>query len=730
MTRSFPLALLLQLSAAVALAQGTEETPPAEGAAPPAAEQPAAEQPATAVQPTPPPAAAAPLTQEDLERLRSDIKAELREEMRAEVERAAREAAQEKRAAQEWEEESWVEEIRPKLNFVDFDGYFRTRVDLFQRAHLGTYDPDCVTDAAGRPCHTGTSNFAPPLNYAYPDDRHDTMTSANMRLRLDPTLNVSEDIRIRMTADVFDNLVLGSTPDTLPGVVNNPNNPLAAFAQSQLAPERGFNSFSDSIRIRRVWGEVNTPVGQLRFGRMASHFGLGILANDGNCLECDTGNNADRIMFITRVLGHYIIPIWEFTNSGPTGRGGGPGVNPPQLFAVNEGGQPYDLDPRDDVRSWILAVARRDSPADIKEKLANGGFVINYGAYGVYRLQYYDIPQWYVAGVGTQAQDAQIIERNAWAAIGSVWGLFQWRKLKIEFEMAGIYGHISNIQSVGGKRNSDIIYTETQPDGSFVERTPHCYGIPGPSAFSKRGGPRIGEAGYSYQNVRFPPDPSSGYLDLGEGVCLRQFGFALEGSYSFLNDSLVIGGGLGYASGDDAPGFGARPGANNFSNPQRGDLDGRQFGGTMPDGTKDNTIENYRFNSDYRVDMLMFREVVGTVTDAAYVKPSITYYVLEGLGVRGDVIGAVAQYNTSTPGESNLLGAEVDGSVFYKSEDGFYGGFTYAFFLPLQGFHHVKVDDGTGNLVYSNVSRDPTAQSRYGEAKFAQRFHGILGIQF
>src|SRR5688572_15262862 len=119
MTRSTWLGLTLLLSPPAAFAQDTQPHPEGDtGSSQNAAPPPAADAPP----PAPAPAPAPTVTPEDLERLRQDIKTELREEMRAEIEKAAREAAQERRAAQEWEEESWVEEIRPKLNFVDFDG--------------------------------------------------------------------------------------------------------------------------------------------------------------------------------------------------------------------------------------------------------------------------------------------------------------------------------------------------------------------------------------------------------------------------------------------------------------------------------------------------------------------------------------------------------------------------------------------------------------------------------
>src|SRR5690606_18189272 len=116
--------------------------------------------------------------------------------------------------------------------------YFRTRFDLFYRLDLGTFDPNAA-GGLGR----GTSSVPPPTMYRpfdgggvdgcdpvtgqpgnFAGDRcrveaEDTTTllSMNMRLRLDPTLNVSDDIRIRSTVDVLDNLVFGSTPESLAG---------------------------------------------------------------------------------------------------------------------------------------------------------------------------------------------------------------------------------------------------------------------------------------------------------------------------------------------------------------------------------------------------------------------------------------------------------------------------------------------------------------------------------
>ena len=41
------------------------------------------------------------------------------------------------------------------------------------------------------------------------------------------------------------------------------------------------------------------PVGVLSAGRMGNHWGLGMLANGGDCLDCNGGDAVDRLAFIT-----------------------------------------------------------------------------------------------------------------------------------------------------------------------------------------------------------------------------------------------------------------------------------------------------------------------------------------------------------------------------------------------------------------------------------------------
>src|SRR5262249_43404646 len=126
------------------------------------------------------------------------------------------------------------------------------------------------------------------------DDK--TQAGANMRFRVNPELHISDNLRILSQIDMLDNLVLGSTPagfanqPTAAGYTPTPGSPfvpLGSLATTTAPPTTGLNSFPNSIQVKRAWGEYATPVGQLRFGRMPSQWGLGIFENSGDTYDSD-----------------------------------------------------------------------------------------------------------------------------------------------------------------------------------------------------------------------------------------------------------------------------------------------------------------------------------------------------------------------------------------------------------------------------------------------------------
>ena len=558
--------------------------------------------------------------------------ADIRHEVETQVEQAKKELHEELRAqvatqsaSEGWTQE-WTEEKR-KLELFVPSGYLRLRPEMFHKLRLGWTQPD-------------PSGYFPYPAY----HQENTVAGANMRFRFEPTLNVSEEVRIQAQIDALDNLVLGSSSSY--GDAYNPD----VLNESQSPQRSAINSTLDSIMVKRVWGEVSTPVGILRFGRMGSQWGLGMVHNDGNCLDCDFGDTVDRLMFVSEPIpGYFVAPAIDFNVEGPT------------TARATGVGQPVDLFNQDDAHSLVLVLARRDTPQQIKSKLESNLSVFNYGVHFEYRTQKYDS---YVVAPGTgndvgdqgrstdAATGVTTITRDAKVYQPDLWARFERRHMRVELELAGTFG--------------------------------------------------------SFQIPNATPD-----------ISLIQFGGVLQGEYRFLNDRLKVQAELGYASGDRDPGFGEYPSRTQSAIPSGdtvgtvpGSLDGPQYACQTTGGCSDRFIRNFRFNRDYRVDEILFRQIIGGVTDAVYVKPTLRYTIADGIEVFASAIYSRAVYATSTPsGTDNALGLELDAGAKYQTEDGFFAGLTYAVLFPFSGL---------------NPSNNPTQTS----LDTPQALRGVLGIKF
>jgi hypothetical protein len=91
---------------------------------------------------------------------------------------------------------------------------------------------------------------------------------------------------------------------------------------------------------------------------------------------------------------------------------------------------------------------------------------------------------------------------------------------------------------------------------------------------------------------------------------------------------------------------------------------------TSPARPRDVNINNFRFHPNYRVDLIMWRRLIGTVTDAWYVRPMVRYRSVRcspprrGHRERGD--GAQQHPSGRAP-----LGVETDLGLIYEQEHGF-----------------------------------------------------------
>ena len=104
--------------------------------------------------------------------------------------------------------------------------------------------------------------------------------------------------------------------------------------------------------------------------------------------------------------------------------------------------------------------------------------------------------------------------------------------------------------------------------------------------------------------------------------------------------------------------------------------------------TGDHMMKDFHFSPDYHVDEILFRHILGTVTNAIYIKPQTAYWFDLGrtraLGLNGSVIYSMAQVPVSTPNNELMYGLEMDvGAGYRNTAEGFYAGFTWGVLWPL-----------------------------------------------
>ena len=465
-----------------------------------------------------------------------------------------------------------------------------------------------------------------------------SQAGANMRFRINPELHISDNLRIISQIDMLENLVLGSTPGGYNGTprqtgVNPPTSPYApigAFSSTQVPPTSGFNSFQNSINIRRAWGEYATPVGQLRFGRMPNHWGLGMVENSGDTYDSDWQSTVDRIMFTTgfRSLDLYISGAWDFPNEGPTSA----------TLESTVGGQPYDFAQLDDVNQYTGMIVRRRNPELVKLDLARGDVVLNGGGYFQYRDQLLaadGVP------IGTDSANLHIagnpyyVRRSLKLYTPDVWFQLLYKKFRFEVEGAMVAGSARSVLAQGG----------------------------------------------------------------GDAADIMQFGVATQTEWKAVEDRLRLQFGFGWSSGDS--------GLNPDQTGRAATLSPSRAGSTY--GTRvfgNHTYSEFRFHPDYRVDLILHRNILGRVQGDYYFRPSIEYDFTrsaEGqkLGGGAAIIWTRASEFVQAPGHKRDLGIELNLGLYYQSKDGslndnpdkmggFFTSLQYGVLFPMGGLSHLS----------------------------------------
>jgi uncharacterized protein (TIGR04551 family) len=203
-----------------------------------------------------------------------------------------------------------------------------------------------------------------------------------------------------------------------------------------------------------------------------------------------------------------------------------------------------------------------------------------------------------------------------------------------------------------------------------------------------------------------------------DGPDIRAYGGVGRFTYRLVNGDLRLGAEVGFATGDQFDH--SPPGRTHVRN----SVLVQPAGAMGPRRGQSDNITAFLFNPDYEIDLILFRELIGTVTNATYVRPRLEYDFTERIGLRVQSVISFAHERVSTPGNGTMYGIEFDGDFGYRN-GGFFTGVAYGVLFPLGALDH----PGDLALDFPGTS---TVQGRnsIGEAKTAQTIQFRLGLAF
>ncbi|MBL8784472.1 MAG: hypothetical protein JNJ59_06205 [Deltaproteobacteria bacterium] len=493
-------------------------------------------------------------------------------------------------------------------------GLFRFRPELLLGGDLGL----------------GASSVPSPLGVTTGVDADaDSLAWASIRLRYEPTLFIGPSLEIHLALDALDNLVLGSTHQNAGGDVA-----FGLTGDAQAPPSSGRYGWKDALTVREAWVRwLAFEALDVRAGRMAEHYGLGLARNDGRCEDCDYGTLVDRAMVGLALSGFKLEAAWEFTAVGATS----------DLASASSraaDGQPTDLGQADDVTTYLVRVGQ------------------------------------YPTTAAEQAARVKLLDEDrGWA---------------VEWSLSATFTD----QTLSSSEQTGSSSVECTPSGTLADGTPiqdyDCIRLFRRNAFLLRPGawfraehrPAWGES------IRFELEAAGLFGDIAHPQRLEDedekeakafSGFAFAAQVEWQRQTLKLGFDFGLATGDN----GRHLGVNDGQDIVDPDDDGYA---TNSDLRNNHTITSYVMNRDFHIDQILFRQVVGAVTNAFYIKPWIASEVLKTdaatLTVRFDLLYAAAMRPSGTPGGGDHWGLELDSQATLDLTSGFRASLILGVLMP------------------------------------------------
>lgn len=211
-----------------------------------------------------------------------------------------------------------------------------------------------------------------------------------------------------------------------------------------------------------------------------------------------------------------------------------------------------------------------------------------------------------------------------------------------------------------------LVFGETPPPDQFVKRDLTSY-VPDVWVHFARG-----KLDIEAEAVAILGSIEAADFGIAKTIDIRQLGGVARATYKLMDGDLTIGLEGGFASGDR----------------HDNEVPGRiHVSGAVGLGPGDTKLQQFMFDRDYHVDLILFRELLGTVSNAIYAKPSFKYDLSSKFAIRGAGILSAAHRKEATTGNSEFYGAEFDADIGYHS-GGFFAGIAYGLLVPMAALDH------------------------------------------
>ena len=261
-----------------------------------------------------------------------------------------------------------------------------------------------------------------------------------LKLHLEPVINIAETMEIHTKLSIFGNTAMGADNYEF----DKKENGLLRDAQL---------STSANIVFEGLWGVFDTPIGQLKVGRMPFSWGLGILYSDGNKFNTlSSGNYLDRLQLTIPVMGFKIIPAFDLASTGL--------LDKYHDYFI-------DASQKDDgFNVSLMFTMQEDDPAVLENKILNEKTVVEVGAMVMFSWKNTSSGEWAKSdengGDVEPTSDHFVDPDKVYAYTGQgakLWKLDAWLNLhykifSLKTELAFLTGTIGKIRLDDGREKS------------------------------------------------------------------------------------------------------------------------------------------------------------------------------------------------------------------------------------------------------------------------------------